>query len=78
MTSKTCRFREPFTAALAALDMQTLSETSDEDLPGLLTALADAYEAWIARQELRIADPAARLHGFDGTSRAITLTWLAR
>lgn len=60
--------REPFTAALTALDMQALSEASDADLPGLLSPLADAYEAWIAGQEQRIADPGARLSGFEGTA----------
>ena len=61
--------REPFTAALPALDMQTLSEASDAELPGLLSPLADAYEAWIAEQEQRIADPDARLDGFEDTAR---------
>ena len=53
--------REPFTAALAALDMKTLSETGDAALPGLLAPLADAYEGWIAAQERRITDPEQRL-----------------
>ena len=61
--------REPFTAALAALDMQTLSEASDGELPGLLSPLADAYEAWIAAQERRIDDPAARLAGYEEKAR---------
>ena len=53
--------REPFTAALAALDMKTLSETSDAYLPALVSPLADAYEAWITAQEARIDDPAEGL-----------------
>lgn len=56
--------RAPFVAALAALDMQRLSEASDAELPGLLTPLADSYEAWIATQGLRIVDPAARLEDY--------------
>ncbi len=57
--------RVPFAAALEALDMQALSEASDAELPRLLTPLAAAYEAWIDAQEERIADPSARLEGFE-------------
>jgi hypothetical protein len=57
--------REPFSAAQAGLDMKTLSEAADADLPGLLTPLADAYEAWIDLQETRIGDPKARLGGHE-------------
>ena len=57
--------RVPFTAALAALDMQTLTVAGDAELPGLLSPLADAYEAWIASQGQRIGDPAARLTGYE-------------
>ena len=39
--------REPFTKAIAALDMKALSEAPDGELPALLSPLADAYEAWI-------------------------------
>ena len=51
MISLNAEIREPFTAALAALDMQTLAEAADEALPGLLSPLVEAYEAWIAAQE---------------------------
>jgi hypothetical protein len=61
--------RVPFTAALAAPDMQRLSEASDDELPGLLSPLADAYESWISAQESRIGDPAARLAGFEEKAR---------
>jgi len=62
--------REPFTRALAALDMKTLSEADGETLIALLTPLADAYEAWINAQERRIDDPAARLAEFIEPARA--------
>ena len=52
---------EPFAAAQAALDMKTLSETGDAELPGLLAPLTDAYDAWIDAQERRIEDPSERL-----------------
>src|SRR5207249_3860751 len=45
------------------------SAASDAHLPGLLTPLADAYEAWIAAQEQRIRDPDAQLDGFEDTAR---------
>ncbi len=61
--------REPFTAALAALDMKTLSEASNAELPGLLSPLADAYEAWIAVQERRIDDPAQALEPHEAKAR---------
>src|SRR5450755_4748994 len=61
--------REPFSATLAALDMQTLSEAGDAELSGLLSPLADAYEAWIAAQERRIGGPAARLAGYEEKAR---------
>ena len=53
--------RAPFIDALAAFDMKTLGEASDAELPGLLTPLADSYEAWIDAQEHRITEPAALL-----------------
>jgi helicase-like protein len=56
--------RVPFVDALAAFDMKTLGEASDAELPGLLTPLADSYEAWIDAQEHRIDDPAARLDDY--------------
>ena len=49
--------REPFTKAIAALDMKALSEAPDGELPALLSPLADAYEAWLTVQERRIDDP---------------------
>ena len=49
----------------AALDMAVLADARDEDLAALLSPLADAYEAWIGRQQARIADPGARLEGFE-------------
>jgi hypothetical protein len=60
---------EPFTAALPALDMKTLSEAGDAQLPELLSPLADAYSAWIDAQERRIDDPAARLAGHEEKAR---------
>ena len=60
---------EPLAAAVDALDMKTLSEASDDALPGLLTPLAEAYEAWIAAQRERIADPESRLAGYEQTAR---------
>ena len=57
--------RDPFVIALDALDMQTLSEAADAKLPGLLTPLVDAYDAWIAQQRGRIADPGSRLDGHE-------------
>jgi hypothetical protein len=59
------RIREPFERALPAFDMKTLSEAEDDQLVGLLFPLADAYGAWIDAQEQRVADPAARLTGFE-------------
>ena len=35
-------------------DMQVLGEAADADLPGLLTPLADAYDAWITEQQGRL------------------------
>ena len=61
--------REPFTAALPALDMQTLAEAADEALPGLLLPLVEAYEAWIAAQERRIGEPAERLQDHEEKAR---------
>jgi hypothetical protein len=61
--------RLPFSAAFAALDMRTLSQTGDEELLSLLSPLADAYEAWIGAQERRISDPAARLGGYEEKAR---------
>ena len=60
---------EPFTAALPALDMKMLSEAADEELPPLLSPLADAYSAWIDAQERRIDEPAARLAGHEPKAR---------
>jgi hypothetical protein len=61
--------QEPFAAALPALDMRTLAEARDDVLPGLLTPLVEAYEAWIAVQEERIGHPAARLAGYEERAR---------
>lgn len=61
--------RTPFVAALAALDMKTLGEAGDAELPGLLAPLADSYEAWITAQEQRISDPTARLENYKDTAR---------
>ncbi len=60
--------REPFTAAFAAFDMKTLSEAIDGELPRLLSPLADAYDAWIAVQAARIADPDAGLDDYQVTA----------
>jgi hypothetical protein len=53
--------RDPFTVAVAALDMKALSEAGDAELPVLLSPLADAYEAWLTVQDERIEDPAEGL-----------------
>ena len=60
---------DPFAAALPALDMKTLSEAGDAQLPELLSPLADAYSAWIDAQDRRIDDPAARLAGHEAKAR---------
>jgi len=57
--------RAPFTLALAALDMKTLALAGDEQLQRSLAPLGDAYEAWIASEQARIGDPAARLAGHE-------------
>jgi hypothetical protein len=56
--------REPFTRAVAALDMKTLSEADGHALIELLEPLAAAYEAWIDAQEQRVADPSQRLSAY--------------
>jgi len=48
--------RGPFARAVAALDMKTLSEASDAQLPELLDPLVDAYERWIDGQSARLGD----------------------
>jgi hypothetical protein len=60
--------REPFTRAVEALDMKTLSEASDDELPALLHPLVTAYAAWIDAQERRIKDPAEGLASHDTTA----------
>jgi len=55
---------EPFARAAAAFDMRRLAEAGRDELPALLTPLADAYEAWIDAQERRRDDPQARLDGY--------------
>ena len=64
------RIRAPFTASLCGAGHAD-AERSDatQSFRALLSPLADAYEAWIAAQERRIADPDARLDGFEGTAR---------
>jgi hypothetical protein len=61
--------REPFTAAVAALDMKTLSEAGNGELQTLLAPLADAYEAWLVVQEQRIDDPAEGLEPYEAKAR---------
>jgi hypothetical protein len=61
--------REPFAAAVAALDMKTLSEADDAELVRLLSPLADAYEAWIEMQATRIADPSQGLKIYEAKAR---------
>jgi hypothetical protein len=55
---------DPLLAALS-LDMKELAEAPRAELGKKLRALPDAYAAWIRRQRERIADPAARLAGFE-------------
>lgn len=58
--------RSPFADAVGALDMRVLSEAvANGALTTLLTPLVVAYEAWIDAQERRVADPGARLGGFE-------------
>ncbi|HUC01021.1 MAG TPA: DISARM system helicase DrmA [Solirubrobacterales bacterium] len=64
--------REPFAAALAALDMKLLSEAADTELGAMVSPLVDAYEAWIGGQERRVEDPEQRLGGFEDAARANT------
>jgi len=54
---------EPFARAAEAFDMRRLAEAGRDELPALLTPLADAYAAWIDAQERRRQDPAAGLDG---------------
>jgi Helicase conserved C-terminal domain len=51
------------------LDMKGLVELPDSELLAALSPLPAAYEAWIVRQDERIADPNARLEGFEDTAR---------
>jgi hypothetical protein len=51
------------------LEMSVLAELADSELLGALNPLVDAYQEWIARQENRTGEPAARLDGFDDTGR---------
>jgi hypothetical protein len=60
--------REPFTQALPALDMRTLSVADAIELPALLSPLVDAYAAWISGQESRIADPSQHLQSHADTA----------
>lgn len=70
--------REPFTSALNALDMKTLSEAADPELPALLTPLADAYERWIDGQARRLDDPAEELEPHaDAARRHLDLAGVA-
>ncbi len=58
--------RLPFTDAVGALDMAVLSRAGGGDeVTTLLAPLVDAYEAWIGAQQRRVADPVARLAGFE-------------
>jgi hypothetical protein len=50
------------------LDMARLAEATDTDVSGLLSPLAEAYEAWIDRQARRLTDPAARLEDYQELS----------
>jgi hypothetical protein len=53
--------REPFVAALTALDMKVLSEADDAELQRLLMPLIDAYERWIETQAARVEEPSEGL-----------------
>ncbi len=61
--------REPFTEALTALDMQTLSEAGDAELLALLTPLVEAYRRWIDLQAHRIDTPGEDLELHADTAR---------
>ncbi len=45
---------EPFQRAAGALDMRTLGEADDGELPAMLAPLVDAYEGWIELQRSRL------------------------
>ncbi len=62
--------RGPFTLAREALDMRTLAGAEGAELDGLLRPLVDAYEAWIASERARVADPSARLGGHEDPAAA--------
>jgi Helicase conserved C-terminal domain len=66
---KDATIREPFAAALVALDMRTLSEASDASLLTLLAPLVEAYERWIEHQARRIDPPSADLEPHADTAR---------
>ena len=51
-------------------DMKALAEASPAELVERLRELPDAYADWIARQRQRIADPAARLDGFEDDAKS--------
>ena len=59
--------------ALADLvvDMQTLAETANGGFGAILTPLITAYQAWLDAQQARIADPAARLAGFESAATEV-------
>ncbi len=61
--------REPFTRALAALDMRTLSQASDGEITSLLTPLVEAYERWIEQQATRVEEPGVDLNRYADTAR---------
>ncbi len=52
------------------LDMRELAETEPDLLAAKLQPLVDAYRQWISGRRAGIADPAARLDGFEGAATA--------
>jgi hypothetical protein len=54
----------------AVLDMKALAEMGDGDFAAALRPLAEAYEAWIAEQEARLANPSPDLEPYRLDSEA--------
>jgi hypothetical protein len=53
----------------ATLDMAALAGTADQDLPGALLPLVEAYEQWIADEALKLDDPTRRLADHEDAAR---------
>jgi hypothetical protein len=56
--------------ANVVLDMKTLAETPDEALGAVLRPLAEAYDRWLDRQEVRLEAPGESLAGLANVANA--------